>query len=75
VTVRKLTQMIDYSWRGTFTNAELNALHAEGFDHKLLDDDWVAQVRQHSLGWVCAPWASSTSPGTGGSTPSFSTPW
>jgi GNAT superfamily N-acetyltransferase len=46
--------MIDYSWRGSFTNAELNALHAEGFDHKVLDDDWVAQVSQHSLGWVCA---------------------
>jgi GNAT superfamily N-acetyltransferase len=46
--------MIDYSWRGTFTNAELNALHAEGFDHKVLDDDWLAQVSQHSLGWVCA---------------------
>jgi GNAT superfamily N-acetyltransferase len=53
-TLRKLTQMIDYSWRGSFTNAELNALHAEGFDHKVLDDDWVAQVSQHSLGWVCA---------------------
>jgi GNAT superfamily N-acetyltransferase len=52
--VRKLTQMIDYSWRGPFTNAELNALHAEGFDHKVLDDDWAAQVSQHSLGWVCA---------------------
>src|SRR6478672_8239652 len=53
-TLRKLTQMIDYSWRGSFTNAELNALHAEGFDHKVLDDDWVAQVSRHSLGWVCA---------------------
>ena len=52
--VRKLTQMIDYSWRGTFTNAELNVLHAEGFDHRVLDDDWVAQVSRHSLGWVCA---------------------
>ncbi len=46
--------MIDYSWRGPFTNAELNALHAEGFGHKILDDDWVTQVSQHSLGWVCA---------------------
>jgi GNAT superfamily N-acetyltransferase len=52
--IRKLAQMIDYSWRGTFTSAELNALHAEGFDHKVLDDDWLAQVSQHSLGWVCA---------------------
>jgi len=46
--------MVDYSWRGTFTNAELNALHAEGFGHKVLDDDWVTQVSRHSLGWVCA---------------------
>jgi GNAT superfamily N-acetyltransferase len=46
--------VIDYLWRGSFTNAELNALHAEGFGHRLLDDDWQAQVSQHSLGWVCA---------------------
>ena len=52
--VRKLAKVIDYSWRGSFTNAELNALHAGGFDHKVLDDDWLAQVSRHSLGWVCA---------------------
>ena len=46
--------MIDYSWRGDFANAELNALHAEGFDHRILDDDWLAQVSRHSLGWVTA---------------------
>jgi GNAT superfamily N-acetyltransferase len=46
--------VIDYSWRGPFTNAELNALHAEGFGHRLLDDDWQGQVSRHSLGWVCA---------------------
>ena len=46
--------MTDYSWRGPFTNPELNALHAEGFGHRLLDDDWRAQVSRHSLGWVCA---------------------
>ena len=40
-------------WRGAFTNEELNALHAEGFGHRLLQDDWVAQVERHSLGWVC----------------------
>ncbi len=44
-----------YAWRGPFTNAELNPLHAEGFDHPVLsDDDWVAQVARHSLGWVTA---------------------
>jgi GNAT superfamily N-acetyltransferase len=46
--------VIDYSWRGAFTNAELNALHADGFGHRLLDDDWQVQVSRHSLGWVCA---------------------
>jgi ribosomal protein S18 acetylase RimI-like enzyme len=45
---------IAYEWRGAFTNDEVNALHAEAFEHGLLDDDWVAQVTSHSLGWVCA---------------------
>jgi GNAT superfamily N-acetyltransferase len=46
---------ITYEWRGEFDNAELNALHAEGFDHPILtDDDWWTQVNRHSLGWVCA---------------------
>jgi GNAT superfamily N-acetyltransferase len=43
-----------YEWRGAFGNDELNALHAEAFDHRLLEDDWVGQVQRHSLGWVCA---------------------
>lgn len=46
--------MITYEWRGRFTSAELNALHAEGFGHRLLDDDWWTQVSRHSLGWACA---------------------
>ena len=45
---------IAYHWRGAFDNAELNALHAEAFAHRVLEDDWVAQVERHSLGWVCA---------------------
>ena len=45
---------ITYQWRGEFDNADLNALHAEGFDHAPLDDDWWGQVNRHSLGWVCA---------------------
>jgi GNAT superfamily N-acetyltransferase len=45
---------VAYEWRGTFANDELNELHAEAFDHAVLDDDWLAQVMQHSLGWVCA---------------------
>lgn len=45
---------IRYEWRGEFTNDELNVLHAEGFAHRVLDDDWTAQVERHSLGWVTA---------------------
>jgi GNAT superfamily N-acetyltransferase len=46
--------VIDYEWRGPFENPEVNALHAEGFDHRVLDDDWWGQVTRHSLGWVTA---------------------
>jgi len=46
--------VIEYEWRGDFANAELNALHAEAFGHRVLDDDWDGQVHRHSLGWVCA---------------------
>jgi len=46
--------VISYKWRGQFGNAEVSALHAEGFSHEVLDDDWWAQVNQHSLGWACA---------------------
>jgi GNAT superfamily N-acetyltransferase len=45
---------IRYEWRGRFDNAALNALHAQGFGHRVLDDDWWGQVNRHSLGWVCA---------------------
>jgi ribosomal protein S18 acetylase RimI-like enzyme len=47
--------MIDYQWRGRFTNAELNPLHAEAFGHPPIDDDdWWGRVNRHSLGWGCA---------------------
>ena len=46
--------MVEYAWRGSFTNGDLNALHAQGFGHRLLVDDWVGQVERHSLGWVTA---------------------
>ncbi|GAA0961655.1 GNAT family N-acetyltransferase [Virgisporangium aurantiacum] len=46
--------MIRYEWRGEFTNDALNRLHADGFGHRLLDDDWWGQVNRHSLGWVVA---------------------
>ena len=45
---------ITYEWRGAFDNVEINALHAEAFGHRILEDDWRAQVDEHSLGWVCA---------------------
>ena len=45
---------VRYEWRAPFENADLNALHAEGFDHPLLAIDWRTQVERHSLGWVCA---------------------
>jgi len=46
--------VISYEWRGLFGNAELNALHAEGFSHEILDYDWWSQLNRRSLGWVCA---------------------
>lgn len=45
---------ISYLWRGDFDNTAVNALHAEGFHHPPLQDDWQTQLRRHSLGWVCA---------------------
>jgi GNAT superfamily N-acetyltransferase len=44
---------LSYTWRGPFTNLEVNALHAEGFDHPPRKDDWKTRVGRHSLGWVC----------------------
>ncbi len=41
-------------WRGSFTNDEVNKLHAEAFGHPVLEADWKGQVEAHSLGWVCA---------------------
>jgi GNAT superfamily N-acetyltransferase len=46
--------MVTTTWRGAFSNDDVNALHAEGFGHRLLDDDWNAQVERFSLGWVTA---------------------
>lgn len=53
---------VTYLWRGEFTNAELNHLHADAFGHRVYDDeewDWVALARDHSLGWVTARSAES----------------
>lgn len=46
--------MISYAWRGDLGNAELEALHAEGFGHAVTDFDWLARLESYSLGWVCA---------------------
>ena len=45
---------VSFHWRGDFDNAEVNELHAEAFEHQVVEDDWQRQVREHSLGWVCA---------------------
>jgi hypothetical protein len=45
---------VDYEWRGDFSSAEVEVLHAAGFGHDPTDRDWRAQVHRHSLGWVCA---------------------
>lgn len=48
---------ISYLWRGTFTNTEIHALHAEAFQTRLYDEsewDWVSQCERYSLGWVVA---------------------
>ena len=48
---------VSYEWRGRFGNVEIHALHAEAFATRVFDEsewDWVAQVEQHSLGWVVA---------------------
>ena len=45
------------SWRGDFTNAEANGLHAAAFETRVYDEtewNWVGQVHRHSLGWVTA---------------------
>jgi GNAT superfamily N-acetyltransferase len=46
-----------YEWRGLFTSAEVNALHAEAFETRVSDEsewNWVELAHRHSLGWVVA---------------------
>jgi GNAT superfamily N-acetyltransferase len=45
------------TWRGDFSNREVNELHAEAFETRVFDAtewDWESLVRSHSLGWVTA---------------------
>jgi hypothetical protein len=46
--------MYDFKWRVDVANEELNALHAEAFNHSTLEIDWMKQIKTHSLGWVTA---------------------
>jgi GNAT superfamily N-acetyltransferase len=43
-----------YEWRGEFGNEQFHVLHAEAFETRVFDDDWVALTADHSLGWVTA---------------------
>lgn len=44
-----------YDWRGAFANAEVEALHGQGFEHDPVTDlDWKGLLDRHSLGWDCA---------------------
>ena len=46
---------IEYVWRGDFTNAEVESLHAAGFDRPVNEaNDWRTPINRYSLGWVCA---------------------
>jgi GNAT superfamily N-acetyltransferase len=48
---------ISYEWRGSFTNDEINVLHAEAFGTRVFDEaewNWREQTAAHSLGWVVA---------------------
>jgi GNAT superfamily N-acetyltransferase len=48
---------VTYQWRGDFTNAEVNELHAKAFQTRVFDEaewNWQDLVRRHSLGWVVA---------------------
>lgn len=46
---------ITYEWRGDFTNAEVEPLHAAGFGRPTnAANDWWTPVNRYSLGWVCA---------------------
>ncbi|MEZ5271725.1 MAG: GNAT family N-acetyltransferase [Ilumatobacteraceae bacterium] len=48
---------VDYEWRGSFSNDEVNLLHAAAFGTRVFtasEWDWVALTARHSLGWVTA---------------------
>lgn len=47
----------NYEWRGSFTNTEVNTLHAEAFGTRVFSEaewNWIDLTEKHSLGWVTA---------------------
>jgi hypothetical protein len=58
---------IDYAWRGEFSNAEVNELHAVCFETRVFDEsewNWSELVQRYSLGWVVARGTGSSMPGS-----------
>lgn len=50
-------QVVVFEWRGSFSNEEINRLHAEAFETRLFDEsewNWRELTARHSLGWVAA---------------------
>ena len=48
---------ITYTWRGAFSNDEINRLHAEAFETRVFtaaEWNWEELTDVHSLGWVVA---------------------
>lgn len=48
---------VTYSWRGAFTNSEVNELHAEAFETRVYENEewnWPQLTERYSLGWVTA---------------------
>ena len=47
--------MAEIEWRGDFTDAELERVHAAAFERPERDEsDWRSIVERHSLGWCTA---------------------
>jgi GNAT superfamily N-acetyltransferase len=52
-----LENLVNYEWRGAFTNQEVNELHADAFETRVFPEsewNWRDLVTKHSLGWVTA---------------------
>ncbi len=49
-----ITDAIVFRVRPNIHNAEMDRLHAEGFDHPVGGYDWSAQLERHSLTWIGA---------------------